>query len=229
MAAVIICSGFEATQNKVSHCFHYFSMYLPWSDGTKCHDLHFPYVQFKPDVSLSSFTFIKRFFSSSSLSAMSVVSSAYLRLLIFLLEIFIPVCASSSYAFLMRYSAYKLNKHGDIIQPWDMPFLIWNQSIVPCSVLTVASWPAYRFLRRQIRWSAISTVSHSLLWSTQWGFFMVSKAEVGVFLKFFCFFYGPTDVGNLISGSSAFSQPSLNIWNVTVHVLLKTCLEKLLW
>ena len=50
---------------------------------------------------------------------------------------------------------------------------------------------------------------------------MVSKAEVGVFLKFFCFFYGPTDVGNLISGSSAFSKSNLNIWMFTVHVLLK--------
>ena len=51
------------------------------------------------------------------------------------------------------YSAYKLNKQGDNIQPWHAPFPIWNQSVVPCPVLTVASWPAYRFLRRQVRWS----------------------------------------------------------------------------
>ena len=74
-------------------------------------------------------------------------SSAYLRLLIFLLAILIPACASSSPAFLMMYSAYKLNKQGDNIQPWCTPFPIWNQSVVPCPVLTVASWPAYRFLR----------------------------------------------------------------------------------
>ena len=53
------------------------------------------------------------------------------------------------------YSAYKLNKQGDNIQPWLTPFLIWNQSVVPCPVLTVASWSAYKFLKRQIRWSGI--------------------------------------------------------------------------
>ena len=108
-----------------------------------------------PWSSLSSFTFIKRLFSSSLLSAIWVVSSVYLRLLIFLLAILIPACASSSPAFLMMYSAYKLNKQGDNIQPWHTPFPIWNQSVVPYPVLTVASWPPYRFLRRQVRWSGI--------------------------------------------------------------------------
>ena len=70
----------------------------------------------KPTFSLSYFTFIKRLFSSSSLSAIRIVSSAYLRLLIFLPAILIPACASSSPAFLMVYSAYKLNKQGDNIQ-----------------------------------------------------------------------------------------------------------------
>ena len=54
----------------------------------------------------------------------------------------------------MMYSAFKLNKQGDSIQTWRTPFPILNQS-VPCPVLTVASWPAYRFLRRQVRWSGI--------------------------------------------------------------------------
>ena len=71
----------------------------------------------QPTFSLSSFTFINRLFSSSSLSAIRVVLSAYLRLLIFLRAILIPACASSSPAFLMMYSAYKLNKQGDNIQP----------------------------------------------------------------------------------------------------------------
>ena len=101
-------------------------------------------LSFKRTFSLSSYTFIKRLFSSSSLSAIRVVSSAYLRLLIFLPEILIPACASSSPAFLMMYSAYQLNKQGDNIQPWCTPFPIWNQSIVPCPVLTVASW-VYQF------------------------------------------------------------------------------------
>ena len=112
-------------------------------------------LSFEPTVSLSSFTFIKRLFSSSLLSAIKVVSSVYLRLLIFLLAILIPAYALSSLAFLMMKSAYKLNRQGDNIQPWCAPFLIWTQSVVPCPVLTVASWPAYRFLRRQVRWSGI--------------------------------------------------------------------------
>ena len=72
--------------------------------------LVFRMLSFKPTFSLSSFTFIKRLFSSSSPSAIRVVSSAYLRLLIFLPAILIPVCSSSSLAFHMMYSAYELNK-----------------------------------------------------------------------------------------------------------------------
>ena len=84
---------------------------------------------FKPTFSLSSYTFIKRLFSSSSLSAIRVVSSAYLRLLIFLLAM-IPACASSSPVFLMIYSVYKLKKQGDNIQPWHTPFPIWSTLII---------------------------------------------------------------------------------------------------
>ena len=127
-------------------------------------------LSFKPYFSLSSFTLFKRLFSSSSLSAIRMASSAYLRLLIFLPAILIPSCASSSPAFLMMYSAYKLNKQGDNIQPWHTPFPIWNQSVVPCPLLTVVSWPAYKFLKRQVRWSGIPIffrIFHSLLWSTQ--------------------------------------------------------------
>ena len=74
-------------------------------------------LSLKPTFSLSSFIFIKRLFSSLLLSAINVVSSEYLRLLIFLPEILIPACASSSPAFHMMYSAYKLNNQGDNIQP----------------------------------------------------------------------------------------------------------------
>ena len=79
-----------------------------------------------------------------------VVSAAYLRLLIFLLAILIPACDSSSLAFHMIYSAYKLNMQGDSVQPWCTPFPILNQSVVPCPVLTIASWPAYRFCKRLV-------------------------------------------------------------------------------
>ena len=57
------------------------------------------------------------------------------------------------------------------------------------------------------------------------GFGIVNKAEIDVFLELSCFFDDPADVGNLISGSSAFSKTSLNIWKFSVHVLLKTCFE----
>ena len=96
MPAVSIYSDFGTPKNKVSHCFNCFPINLSWSDGTGCHDLSFWMLSFKPTYSLSSVTFIKRFFSSSLLSAISVVSPAYLRLLIFLPAILIPACASSS-------------------------------------------------------------------------------------------------------------------------------------
>ena len=86
-----------------------------------------------------TFTFIRRLFSASSLSAIRVELSAYLRLLKFLPEILIEVCVSSRPSFRMMYSVYKLNKQGDNIQPLHTPFPIWNQSVVPRPVLTVAS------------------------------------------------------------------------------------------
>ena len=57
------------------------------------------------------------------------------------------------------------------------------------------------------------------------GFGVVNEAEVGVFLELSCFLYDPTDVGNLISDSSAFSKSGLNIWKFTAHILLKPGLE----
>ena len=59
------------------------------------------------------------------------------------------------------------------------------------------------------------------------GFIIVNEAEVDVFLELSCFFSDPVDVGNLISGSSAFSKSSLNIWKFTVHILLKPGLENI--
>ena len=155
MAAVTICSDFGARENKISHCFHGFPIYFPWSDGTGCHDLCFLNVEFSANFLLPLFHFHQRLFSSSSLSAIKVVSSANLRLFIFLMAILIPACASSSLAFCMMYSAYILNKQGDNIQPWHTPFPIWSQSVVQCPVLTFAFWSVYRFFRRQVRWSGI--------------------------------------------------------------------------
>ena len=105
-------------------------------------------LSFKPTFSLSSFTFIKSLFSSL-VYAIRMVSSANLRLLIFLPVVLIPAYASSSPAFLMIYSAYKWNKQGDNIQPWRTAFPIWNQSVVPCPVLTVASWEICTQVKKQ--------------------------------------------------------------------------------
>ena len=138
-------------QTSSAHCLHCFSMYLPWSDGTGCHDLKFLWMlSFKPAFSVV-FHFHWSLFSPSTISVIREVSSAYLRLLTFLPAILSPACASSSPAFRMMCSAYKLNKQGDNIQPWCTPFIIWNQSIVPCSIITVASSVAHTFHRGQIR------------------------------------------------------------------------------
>ena len=126
------------------------------------------------------------------------------------------------------YSAYKLNKQSNNLQPWHTPLPIWSQSVVPCLVLTVSSWPEYRFLRRQIRWSGIpisKSFPQFIVIDTVKGFSVVDEAEVDAFLELSCFFYDPADVGNLIFGSSAFSKTSLNIWKFSGQVLLKPGLE----
>ena len=122
--------------------------WMPWSSLSECWVLSQLFHSFSLELEALLFFFF--------LSAIGVVSSAYLRLLIILPAILIPACASSSPVFCMMYSAYKLNKQDDNIQPWHTPFPIWNQSVVLCPVLTAASWPAYRFLRRQVRWSGYS-------------------------------------------------------------------------
>ena len=94
-------------------------------------------------------------------------------------------------AFHIMYCANKLNKNSDNIQPWGTLFPIWNQSVVPCSVLTVASCPAYRFLRRQVRWSGIPIslkFSQYVVIQIVKGFsIIVNEAEVDVFLELFAF------------------------------------------
>ena len=116
-------------------------------------------------------------------------------------------------------SAYMLNEEGNNIQPWHTPFPIWNQSVIPCPFLTVISWPAYRHLKRQFRLSGIPNswrIFQLVVIHTVKGFGVVIKAEINVFLEFSCFFDDLTDVGNLISTSSAFSKTSLNIWKFMV-------------
>ena len=160
-------------------------------------------LSFKPTFSLSSFTFIKRLFSSCLLSAVRVVSSAYLRLLVFLPAVLIPASASSSPVFLTMYSAYKLNK-------W------WQYSALTYSFLSLEpvcySMSSSNLLvdLHQISQEAGQVVwySHLLKNFPQFimihtGFGIVSKA-VGVFLELSFFFYDPIDIDNLISDSSNF-------------------------
>ena len=110
----------------VCHHFHCFPTYLPWSDGTWCHvPLVFWVLSFKPAYSLTSFTLIKKFFSFSSLKMFfsSICVSEVVNV-----SLLIPACDSLRLAFQMIYSAYKLNKQGDNIQPCHTPFPILSQS-----------------------------------------------------------------------------------------------------
>ena len=133
MATDTICSDFGAPQNKVCHCF---PVYLSWGDGTRCHNLNFVNVEFLTDFFTLLFHFHQEA-NSSSLSAIRVVSSAYMRLLIFLLAIFIPACASSCPAFCMMYSAYRRRQW----QP--TPVLLPGQSHGRRSLVGCNSWGCY--------------------------------------------------------------------------------------
>ena len=190
MATATICSDFRAQEKKICQCFHFFSIYLPWSDGTGCHDFSFWMLNFKPAFSLSSLSLIKKLFSSSSLSAIRILSPAYVRLLIFLPAVLIPTCDSSSLEFHMMYSAYKLNKQNEDLQPCHTPSPILNQSIFPCPVLTVVSWPGFRLLGRQVRWSSIPIslrIFQFVVIHTFKGFSVVIEAEVDFFWNYLAF------------------------------------------
>ena len=123
------------------------------------------------------------------------------------------------------YSACKLNKQGDNIQPWCTPFPIWTQSVVPCPVLTVASCPAYRFLK--VVWYSrhFENFPQFVVIHIVNGFSTVSESEVDVFLEFPWFFYDLMNVDCLISDSSAFAKSSLYIWKFSIHILLMPSLK----
>ena len=176
MAAVTFHCDFGAQENENFHCF-YFSpsiflfFHCFYFSPSICHEVMGPDVMILVFWMLSfklafspSFHPIKSLFSSPLISAIMVISSAYLRLLLFLLAILIPACDSSSLAFC---TAYKLNRQGDNKQPWCTPFPILKKSVVPSLVVT--SWSTYRLLRRQVWWPGIPIslrIFHSLLSST---------------------------------------------------------------
>ena len=208
-------------------------------------------LSFKSNFSLSSFTFIKRLFSSSLLSPISVlclhicrhicISEVidishlhiwgywyfwgfwYLRLFIFLPAVLIPACASSNPAFLMMYFAYKLISRVTI---YSLDLLL---SWFGASLLFHVQF-CYFLTCIQISQEADQVVWYSHLFKnfpqfvvihTVKGFGIDNKAEVDVFH----FFDDLVDVADLIPGSSAFSKSSLNIWKFMVHVMLKPGLK----
>ena len=197
----------------------------PWSSFSECWALS---QHFHSPLSLSSRVSWRGSSSrgSSSLSAISVVSSAYLRLLIFLPAILILAYVSFSPAFLVMCSECKLSKQGDNIHPrWCIPFPIWNQSVM-CSLLTVTSWPASQEAGQMVWYFHLfQNFPQFVVIHTVKSFDIVNKAEIDVSLGLSCLFNDPEDIGNLIFGSSAFSKTSLNIWMFKVNVLLKPGLE----
>ena len=179
-------------------------------------------LSFKPAFSFSSYTLIKRLFSSSSLSGIRVVPSAYLRSSIFLLTILISASDSSGPAFHPVNSAQKL-KAGRHYTACPTPFPPWSQLFhvcFTCCFLTCIQvsqetcqvvW-YYQLFKNFPQYVAIHTVK---------SFSIVNEAEVDIFLLLPCFLYDPKNVGNLISGSSASLKPSLLICKFSGHILRK--------
>ena len=147
MAAVTIWSDFWSPQNISLSLFplfpHLFAMkwwdQMPWSQFSECWVLsHFSILLFHFHQEALYFFFI--FCHKGAVICISEVISIS------------PITLDSGLCFIQpvfhMINSVKLNKQGDNIQPWHTLFLIWNLSVVPCLVLTVASWPAYRFLKR---------------------------------------------------------------------------------
>ena len=188
-------------------------------------------LSLKPTFSPFSFTFTKRLFSSSSLSAIRVVSSAYLGLLIFVLAILIPACASYSPVFLMMYSAYELNK--------QYTALTYSFSYLEPDCCSMSSSNCCFLTCLQISQEAGQVVwySHLLKNFPQFvvihpvkGFGIVNKAEIDVFLELSCFFDNPAAIWSLVllpflkpawtSGSSWFTYCWSLAWRILCITLL---------
>ena len=126
------------------------------------------------------------------------------------------------------YSAYKLNKQGDNIQPWRTPFPIGTSLLFHVHFELLLPDLHTGFSRGRLDgliFPSLSEFSTVYFVHTVKGFGIVNKAEIDDFLELSCFFDDPEDVDNFISGSSAFTKTSLNIRKFTVHILLKPVLE----
>ena len=155
MAVVTILNDFGAQENAICHYFHFYPIYLPKVLGPNAMILVSWMLSFRAAFSLSSFTLIMRLFSSFLISAIRVpldsfsisevvnISPGSLDSSLWVIQLMNSV--------IMIYCAYKLNKQGDNIQLSCTPSPILNLFVVPWLVLTVASWHAYRFLRRKVK------------------------------------------------------------------------------
>ena len=123
MAAVTICTDFGAQENKICYCFHFFPTYLHEVMGPDAMILVFWMLSFKPAFSLSSFTFLKWLLSSSLLSALEWYHLHIWGCWYFSQQSWFKLVIHPA---LHLYSAYKLNKQGDNIQPWHTSFQFWT-------------------------------------------------------------------------------------------------------
>ena len=142
----------------------------------------------------------------------------------FLLPVLILAGNSSSLAFLMMCSVHRLNKQGDSRQSCHTAFSILNQSVVPYRVLTFVLI-CIQVSQETVRLSSIPISLKSfprfVMIHIVKGLSVADETEIDVFLKFLYFLYNPVNVGNLISSSSTFSKPSLDMWKFLICIILK--------
>ena len=185
-------------------------------------------LNFKPTFSLSSFTFIKRLFSSSSLSAIGwchlhiwgywyFSQQSWLQLVLHPAQHFAWCTLYINY--ISRVTIYSLDVLFPSLEPVCCSMSISNCCFLTCIQISQEAgqvvWYSHLF-KNFPQFVVIHTVK---------GFGVVNKAEVDVFPELSSFFHDPADVGNLISATSVLSKSSLNIWKFTVHVLLKPGVE----
>ena len=158
-----------------------------------------------------------------------MISSIYLWLLIFLPPILIPACNSSSPAFLMMCSAYRLNKQEDNKTTLSYSFL--NLEPISCSIqgsnycFFTLTWISQEAGKMVWYSDLLKSFSEFVMIHIFKSFSVVDETEVDVFPEVPWFLYEPVNVGNLISGSSTFPKPNLDIWKFLVHIMLKSSIQ----
>ena len=172
-------------------------------------------LSFKPTFPFSSFTFIKRLFSSSSLSAKGCCHLRIWGYWYFSQKSWFQLVIHPAQHF-----AHKLNYHSDNT-PWCIPFPIWTSQLLHLRFFFFLTQIHISHETGQIVWNShlLKNFPQFVVIHTVKGFHVVNGAEGDAFLEFPCFLYDLTNVGNLISGSFAFFKPRLYIWKFSVHIL----------